>query len=112
MRYNLMRAFTMAKHHSKKIDRDFSIAFTDLLALWEAQEGKCAITGVVMEFLPGDGKRRPDKVTMDRIDSAKGYIAGNVWLVADWVNRAKSDLTKEQLNLLARGILTCQRLSS
>jgi hypothetical protein len=41
----------------------------------------------------------------DRIDSSKGYTTNNIWLVCDWVNRAKSDLTKEELLLLSRGII-------
>lgn len=33
------------------------------------------------------------KVSVDRIDSSKGYIAGNVQLVCNWANRAKATLT-------------------
>lgn len=103
--YNLKRLFTMAKHHSKKIDREFSITFDDLLSLWENQKGKCAITGMGMSYIPGNGKRKRTKITMDRIDSGKGYIAGNVWLVCDWANRAKSDSDTRELLLFANGVL-------
>lgn len=103
--YNLKRAFTSAKHHSKKIGRTFAIAFDDVLALWAAQDGKCAITQTPMEFLPGNGERNRNKVTMDRIDSTLGYERGNVWLVCDWVNIAKTSMSKADAILFARGIL-------
>ncbi len=103
--YNLKRAYIAAKSHSKKIGRPFSITFNDVLALWEEQNGRCAISGDAMEYLPGNGTRNRYKVTMDRIDCTGGYEAGNVWLVCDWVNRAKSDLSKAELIRFSHGIL-------
>jgi hypothetical protein len=104
--YNLKKSFTLAKHHSKKIGREFTITFDEVLALWEAQGGRCAISGVPMDHFPGDGERRRNKVTMDRIDCARGYTPDNVWLITDWANRAKSDLTREELLLFAHGVIT------
>lgn len=103
--YNLKRSFGQAKHNSKKIGRDFTIAFADVMAMWGNQGGKCAITDTPMEFIPGDGERRRNKVTMDRIDSSLGYVDGNVWLVAEWANRAKTDLTREELITFAHGLI-------
>jgi len=103
--YNLKRFFCAAKFHSKKIGRTFTLDFSDLLAMWKAQGGRCAISGDQMQHLPGDVTRNRHKVTMDRIDSARGYERGNVWLVCDWVNRAKSDLTSDELIRFAHGVI-------
>lgn len=103
--YNLKRAFTAAKHHSKVVGRAFSISFADVLEMWSQQRGRCAITDLEMQWLPGNGVRNQFKVTMDRKDSTSGYVDGNVWLVCEWVNRAKTDMTKEQAVLFACGIL-------
>lgn len=103
--YNLKRAFTAAKHHSKKIGRVFSIDFDAVLRMWEGQDGKCAITCVPMEYLPGNRERNQHKVTMDRIDSSRGYEPGNVWLICEWANRAKTDMTREQSIIFANGLL-------
>jgi hypothetical protein len=100
-----MRSFTQAKFQSKKVGREFSITFDDVLSMWSAQGGRCAITEMPMEFLPGDGGRRRNKVTMDRIDCSRGYTPDNVWLVTDWANRAKSDLSHDELLAFANGIL-------
>lgn len=103
--YNLKRLFTMAKCHSKKINREFSLEFSNIIDMYNAQSGLCAITGVILEHIPGDKMRNPNKLTIDRIDSSKGYTTQNTWLVCDLANRAKSNLTKEQLIRFAEGIL-------
>lgn len=61
------------------------ITYEDLLALWERQGGLCAILHVPMahEF------NRLDTVSIDRIDSTKGYVPGNVQLVCQFVNSGK-----------------------
>ena len=56
--------------------------------LYEEQRGRCALSGAALthEGLPCT----PTQVSIDRIDSGRGYVAGNVRLVAVWVNRALS----------------------
>lgn len=103
--YNLKRFYTAAKHHSKKVGREFTIEFNFVVDLWHKQQGRCAITGQHMSYFPGDGERRRNKVTIDRKNSFRGYTPDNVWLVTDWANRAKSDLTDEELLLFANGII-------
>ena len=76
------------------------------MSLWEKQEGLCAVTGIPMEIKSGSvNNRNRNKFSIDRKDSSKGYTRENVWLVLEWVNRAKQDLTKEQLVKFAHGIL-------
>jgi len=36
-------------------------------------------------------------VSVDRIDSSKGYVPGNVQLVCKWVNLAKQDYSNEDM---------------
>lgn len=38
--------------------------------------------------------------TLDRIDPAKGYIPGNVWVISMKANRIKNDATLEELEQL------------
>lgn len=59
--------------------------------LWDKQQGKCAISGIEMTYIANCG-RIPTNVSVDRIDSNKGYIKGNVQLVCMAVNQMKSDL--------------------
>jgi hypothetical protein len=67
------------------LDREY------LVALYWEQKGKCAISGVEMEFQSGTREcKNPNRLSIDRIDNTKGYIKGNVRLVTHWVNNAKS----------------------
>jgi len=105
LEYNLKKSFTSAKCHSKKVNRAFTISFDFIMNLWKTQDGKCAITGQKMDHIPGDKTRKKNKVTMDRINSSKGYTPDNVWLICNWVNTAKTDLSKKELLIFAHSIL-------
>lgn len=58
-----------------------------LLGLWESQRGRCALSRLKMSHRFND----PLSASIDRKDSAKGYVPGNVQLVCQWVNRAKNN---------------------
>lgn len=63
---------------------DFDVDF--IWDLYVKQQGKCALTGWDIKF----GKKNlNNEVSIDRIDSSKGYIKTNVRLTHKWVNRCK-----------------------
>lgn len=43
----------------------------------------------------------PNSPTLDRIDSSKGYIKGNVWVISYKANTIKSNATIEELETIA-----------
>lgn len=61
-------------------------------ALWDAQEGRCALTGVPMTYAVRKG-RVMTNASIDRIDSRLGYSPGNVQLVCFIANIMKQDLS-------------------
>lgn len=72
--------------------------------LWDQQNGKCAISGIDMTYITNCG-RIPTNVSVDRIDSSKGYIKGNVQLVCMAVNQMKNDLDMQTLLTFCEAIL-------
>lgn len=68
------------------------LAFADLVALWERQRGRCALTGVRMSHTHSlaVSDRFDRNVSLDRVDSRGPYAPGNLQLVCCAVNRMKS----------------------
>jgi len=78
----------------------------DLINLFKKQEGKCAISGIEMTYTTGKGTGIiPDNVSVDRIDSSKGYSKDNVQLVCSIVNIMKSNLPLNKLVYYCKQII-------
>lgn len=75
----------------RKLHLGFNVDCDYLNELYYKQNGKCAITGVVMTYLAGHGRTKTN-ISLDRIDSNKGYVKGNVHLVCDLINTMKSNM--------------------
>lgn len=80
-------------YHLKKNKYEVAIATQDLLDLWEKQEGKCAISHYLMTY----AETGLFGVSVDRIDSNKGYIRGNIQLVCQAINFAKNKYSNEKM---------------
>ena len=70
------------------------------------QEGKCAISGIVLTFNVDDWH----SMSIDRIDSSLGYTPDNILLVIRFLNIAKgnksNDALVEEIKLCYEGIMT------
>jgi len=58
----------------------------------------CPILGI--DICVADGKTSDHSPTLDRIDSNKGYIVGNVHVISHRANRFKNDATFEEIEKL------------
>lgn len=85
--------------------RECELSVQDLIDIWGSQKGLCAITGIPMQKTSGDNQHNRFKFSLDRIDNELPYLRKNVWLVCEFVNRAKSDLSLTELRMFAYGIL-------
>ena len=50
------------------------------------------------------GARAPGSPSLDRKDSTKGYIPGNVWVISYRANRIKNDATLTEFTLMAHNL--------
>jgi hypothetical protein len=87
-----------AKKYSDKIGREFSITFHDVLELWELQKGLCYYTGTPMMHVMNGGEDYIDwdGMSIDRIDSSRGYTRDNIVLCKLIANLSKSNMTQAQ----------------
>lgn len=76
---------------------EFNITVEYAWKLFEKQNRKCALTGVIIYFgLVGNGKGIYEQTaSLDRIDSTKGYIEGNIQWVHKRVNIIKQDQNQD-----------------
>lgn len=83
-------------NHASKRKMGLNIDTEYILQLWEKQQGKCALTGIVMTRTYGSGRINTN-VSIDRIDSFQPYNKGNVQLVCLAVNVMKQQMTTDEL---------------
>lgn len=69
--------------------KQFSITIEYLWNLFLKQNRRCSLTGELLEF--GSQKGTKPTASLDRIDSTKGYVEGNVQWVHKDVNIMKND---------------------
>lgn len=105
--------FKTAKMHTRrrKQHRDFSITLADLLEQWKSQAGVCPLTGWKL-VLPKNSADKveftPDRASLDRIDSSKGYVRGNVRFVALMAQYAKNGWSDKDVLEFAKAVVSTE----
>jgi hypothetical protein len=83
----------------QKPSMEFNLTLQDLKDQWDKQNGICPYTGWKMKTAECQTrekiKKTPDRASLDRIDSKKGYIKGNVQFVSLISQYAKNDWNGE-----------------
>jgi hypothetical protein len=96
---NVLRfRLTAARNRAKQKGIDFSINLPYLELLLNKQNGMCPYLKIKLTHtknaLTTNGGF--ETISIDRIDSSKGYIKGNVELVSGIINSMKNTLSKEE----------------
>lgn len=82
-----------AKNHKKEI----TVSLEYLKQVWDRQNHKCIYSGVDLILPKWKIKSNPIyTASLDRIDSSKGYIEGNVQFISIAMNNMKNDMSHEQ----------------
>jgi len=80
--------------------------------VWEKfiqQKGECALSGILLKHYPSRTKNKgPDSASLDRIDSTKGYIQGNIQWVSVEINKIKMELSNERFIKLCKQVARYQ----
>ena len=87
------------KSHRSKQDIQYELTTEDVVDMWEAQGGRCALSGVLMthhrDGALGDVKQKEFNASIDRINPQGPYVRENVQLVVNRVNTMKHTLGED-----------------
>ena len=100
----LARLCSQAKRASAKRDLEFEIDAIHLEELWRNQEGRCALSGVIMTHHRDGSGRKDFNASIDRINGAIGYVQTNVQLTCLRANLMRSTLSGTEFNWWIRTI--------
>lgn len=104
LRYKLSQALKGTRRRSKERNTYNDLDLEYLMFLWQKQNGKCALTGIDMTYKFYCG-RVNSNLSVDRIDSSKGYTKDNVQLVCMAANQMKNDLSQEEFEFMCKRVL-------
>lgn len=90
------RLLNAAKARARKFQMDFDISLDDFVL-----PAKCPLLGIEMKVNKGRHSVKNDSFSLDRIDSSKGYVKGNVWVISMLANNIKNNATLEDVQKLA-----------
>lgn len=90
--------YNRLKASAKKRGIEFTLTIVDINNL--AFPITCPILGIPLRY--NRGKPEDDSYSIDRIDSSKGYTADNIQVISYKANRAKNNLTENELKLLGQ----------
>lgn len=87
-----------------------AISKDDVLGLYLRQEGRCALTGLKMDWKAkggtGRNRRAMGQPSVDRIDSNGNYTLDNIQIVLAAVNMMKNDLSNDHF------VALCEQVAS
>lgn len=87
-----------ARRRSRAMGLSCDITRADLEPLPQA----CPLLGVPLFYGSGKGGQpKQNSASLDRIDSTKGYVKGNVWIISLRANTIKSSATLEEFERIA-----------
>lgn len=96
--------FNSARRRAKEAGLEFDLEISDILI-----PENCPILDIQIRKpescgSPGKGKPHPNSPSLDRIDTSKGYVKGNVWVISWRANKIKADASLEELEKIVAAL--------
>lgn len=88
------RYWSRIKLNAKKRNLEFSISIEEAWDQWIKQDKKCALSG--QSLLHFKCKGNNSTASLDRIDSSKGYVFGNIQWIHKDINKIKTDFNNDR----------------
>lgn len=77
------------KERAKSRNLKFDLDIDSIFEIYQEQKGNCALSGLPMKHEVGETNM---SLSVDRVDSTKGYTKDNIQLVCGRTNAMKSDM--------------------
>lgn len=96
------RLLNAARARARKQNLEFDLTENDIIL-----PRFCPLLGVEMFVTESRRGSKDCSFSLDRIDSTKGYIKGNVWIISHKANTMKSSSTLQEFELMAQNWRKC-----
>ena len=99
------RLLNYARRNSKRRGEECSLEIEDIVI-----PETCPLLGIKLETCKEKGRLKglgshDSCPSVDRIDSTKGYVKDNVWIISKKANTIKNNSTIEELRMIYEGLL-------
>lgn len=89
------------KHRGRKNPLTFDLNINDITNIYITQNCKCALSGLDISYVKGRSLQK-QHLSIDRINSDKGYSSDNIQLVDKRINMMKGSLSNEEFIYLCK----------
>ncbi len=101
-RFDELSPFRWHLRNMRRRHKQCTVTLEDLQLQWDSQQGICPYTGWQLKQMSCGSRKfqlpkTPDRASVDRIDSSKGYEKGNIEFVAMIVQFAKNGWNREDV---------------
>lgn len=91
--------FNNIRRCANQRDIEFNITIQDIWTQYLLQDKRCKLTNLPIKFAKNFKQQKEiQSASLDRIDSSKGYVIGNIQIVHKRVNAMKGNLDQEEFN--------------
>ncbi len=101
--------YTSIKHNAKTRKIKVDVTIKEIYDLFIAQDRKCALSGIKLKILESARDRTKTTASLDRIDSDKPYVKGNIQWVHKDINKMKNTLKEKRFFELCKRIVNNRR---
>lgn len=98
-----LTVFNKIKAQAIEREIEFDITMEHIGDLFEEQGGRCILSGIELT-LKKHTKDTTQTASLDRKDSSKGYVVGNLQWVHKDLNRLKGTFSQEEFILLCKQV--------